>query len=111
MSMPVVQDITIKQGTTFELEIEVLDSGGDPEDLTGYTGQMQIRATDSPDDDTILATANVSINAGVVLAVIGPSETEDAEWVCGVYDLIITNGSRVLPIAEGTARLTRRITR
>ena len=45
---------TIEQGTTLSFELQYKDSNGDPIDLTGYEGAMQIRSTYSGSGETFL---------------------------------------------------------
>ena len=43
-----IYNLSIEQGATFDLEIRYKDANGDPVDLTGYSGRLQIRqSTDS----------------------------------------------------------------
>lgn len=99
-------DVEVERGITFELAIEEMDEDGvTPRDLTGYTGAMVVRP--DVDSDTILATATVTLDTGLVTATIADDVTADYEWRVGVYDLWITNGSRTEGVATGTARLRR----
>lgn len=43
--MPVRQDLTIRQGTTWQQVFTKLDADGDPVDLTGYTARMHVAET------------------------------------------------------------------
>lgn len=106
------QDIWLAQGRTFELAVEVLDEDGDPRtDLAGWTGAMQVRASQSS-TATLLATATVSINTstGVVTATIAAADTASAAWRVGWYDLYIASGATKEDLAYGDARLRRTVT-
>lgn len=104
-------DIEVEQRATFELPIDCVDTEGATRDLTGYTGEMQIRTSRST-SGTLLGTATVTIEAatGRVLATIPMGTTALYDWHSGVYDLFITNGTRRDKLATGTAKLIRAIT-
>lgn len=107
--MPAVeQDIVVEQARTFELSVQVLDPDGvNPRtDLAGYTGAMQVRTARSTTAD-LLAEADVTIDAltGIVTATIDHTTTASYTWRSGVYDLYITNGTRVEPLTYGDVKL------
>lgn len=109
----VVRDVELEQGATFELAVDCFEEDGTTPrtDLSGYSGSMQIRETvDSAD---VLATATVTVDddAGVVLATIPHATTAAVTWRAGVYDLEITNGTRVERLARGRVKVTRNVTR
>jgi len=114
----VVTNIEIRTYSTFTLRIQCVevDPTGNTDqveirDLTGWTGAMQVRATEDATD--ILATAVVDVDAanGVVTATIDADTTAGYAWRSGVYDLVITDGDEVEPLASGVARCTRGVTR
>ncbi len=51
---------TIEQGSTFQLNLQYRDSNGNPVDLTGYYGKMQIRP--SVTSNTVYLTLSSSLN-------------------------------------------------
>lgn len=103
------QDIVVED--SFELVIELDDDNGDPRNLTGYTGAMQIRASRDDPTSTLLATATVTIDAddGIVTVTIG--DTSAMTWIAGYYDVVIEDGDgppeRIL---EGKATLRQGVT-
>lgn len=103
-------DISVEQHSTFELAVDVVNDNGDPVDLTGYTGSMQIRASYDATDVLAAATVTILADAGRVTAVIDAATTGAGTWVGAVYDLIITNTTRTERIVEGNARLSRSVT-
>lgn len=114
----IVTNIEIRTRSTFRLPVLCMevDPTGETDqlevrDLTGWTGAMQVRATE--DDDTVLAEAAVEVDAvnGIVTAVIDATDTAGYVWRSGVYDLVITDGDEVEPLASGVARCTRGVTR
>lgn len=110
----VIYDIVADQGGTVELPILVTEDG-ESVDLTGYTGQMQVRSSYA-DDATLLVAGTVTIDAGagLVTGTILGADTEDATWRSGVYDLRIINGSDpddIEYVARGSIRLRPTVTR
>lgn len=100
------EDIIIEAGATFEKTVLVLDGGGSPRDLSGWTGELVIR--DSVDDAEVLAEAEVTCGSdGVVTATIGADITVEMDWFAGEYDLTIASGVRVEPVMGGRAVLRR----
>lgn len=109
------QDITVEQGATFELAVYVKKNGV-VLDVTGYTGNMQIR--DKPADEVgsiILATGNVSIvdgPGGLVMVTISADTTQGYTWTKGIYDVEIRSGSGIVyRVAKGNAFLDREVSR
>jgi hypothetical protein len=114
----IVSNIEIRTYSTFRLPVlcmEVDPTGTTDQlqarDLTGWTGAMQVRATE--DDATVLAEAAVEVDVvnSIVTAVIDADTTALYVWRSGVYDLIITDGDEVDPLVTGVARCTRGVTR
>src|SRR5690349_9347393 len=108
----VKQDVTIEQGGTFTLSVQVLDSGGvNPRtDLTGWSGEIVIR-TDRDPLSTLLATGPVVVDVatGVATATIPAATTytlDDTHFAGGAqYDMAIDDGgnpAEVIPLAWGT---------
>ena len=51
---------TVEQGATLNFEIQYTDANGNPIDLTGYSGLMQIRSNYSGSGTTYLSFPSVS---------------------------------------------------
>jgi hypothetical protein len=66
MSYPVRYRIKARQGDTCTVTFFLKDGDGEPQDLTGYTGRMQVRQT--PDAKNVLLDATEFISIG------GPDE-------------------------------------
>ena len=122
----------IEQGSTFNLNVQYLDSNGVPVDLTGFYGKMQIRPAKS--SDTIYLTLSSSLNSdgtglnfsgsngatpltsgsiGIYIASCTSSAlTFDGE---AYYDLEIYSGSAPCPytvrLIEGQVQLSKEVTR
>ena len=118
---------TIEQGSTLSFELQYRDGSGDPINLTGYSGRMQLRET--VDSSTVLialsssraadgtglnfsgsndATPPTSGSIGVFISAASSSALSFNE---AVYDLEIVSGSVVTRILEGKVRLSREVTR
>lgn len=123
---------TIEQGSTFQLNLQYKDSNGDPIDLTGYYGRMQIRPSVS--SDTVYLTLSSSLNPdGTGLNFSGSTNDQPASsGSIGIYiasctssllsfdgqayyDLEIYSGSSACPytvrLIEGQITLSKEVTR
>lgn len=113
-----MNDIKITEGATFYESWEAVDQNGLPVDLTGYTGLMQIRATqNAPQLLLECTTANgriiITENKVVVTCPVDQLTTLfSAPITRGVYDLFLTapNGF-VTPAFFGNAILKRAVSR
>ena len=110
-------DIFIEQGTTWEHSLMLQDSNGASINLTGYTAQMQIRASFSAANPLITLTntnGRITITqlTGSIDLLLQASETTDLNFSNAVYDLIITSpAGRVTRLLQGTAILNFDVTR
>jgi len=123
---------TIEQGATFQLSLQYKDSNGDPVDLTGYSGRMQIRPTVA--SSTVYLTLSSSLNPdGTGLNFSGSNNDQPlSSGSIGVYiaactssaltfdgtayyDLEIYSGSVPCPytvrLIEGQVQLSKEVTR
>lgn len=98
-------------GGTVRVTVDVTEDDGSPADLTGYTGEMQVRAARERDAE-LLATGTVTITAatGRVVGTLAASVTEVATWRVGHYDIRIENAPLVEYVARGTIKLTETVT-
>jgi len=115
----------IEQGATLDFEIQYKDSNGNPIDLTGYTGAMQIRSSYSGSGTTYLTFTSS-------LADLTPAKTSGSVFLCfagsigiyagwaatdaltftdqAYYDLEITSGSIRTRILEGRISISKQVT-
>lgn len=125
---------TIEQGSTLSFELQYKDSNGDPIDLTGYEGAMQIRSTYSGSGETFLTLtsslgdsysklpsnsflsfsgSNLStpLTSGSIGIYAGFQAT-DALTFGGqaFYDIELTSGSIRTRILEGRVQLAQQVT-
>jgi hypothetical protein len=125
---------TIEQGSTLNLELQYKDSAGDPIDLAGYEGAMQIRSTYSGSGTTYLTlTSSLSdtyskTSGSAFLSFSGSSlDTPTASGSIGIYagwavtetltftgsayyDLEIISGSEKIRLLEGQVQLSKQVT-
>lgn len=119
-------NITINQGSTYQLMITLTDSGGTAINLTGYTFRGQIR--DSTSSDTIRASFSFTIQTqsgatlGQVLAYIPAADTANIpvddndsptrKLKRMIYDIESVDGSgTVTRWLEGSAYISPEVTR
>lgn len=109
-------DFELVQGATFSKTLTYKDSSGDPVDLTGYTGRLQIRTTkDAASAELELTTENGGMTlggtAGTIALLVSAATTGSASYTGGVYDLELVNGSTVTRLLEGNFPLNKEVTR
>jgi len=124
---------TIEQGTTLDFEIQYKDSNGNPINLTGYTGKMQIRSTYSGSGDTYLTfssslgdtynkTSGSSFlsfsgsnlttppTSGSIGIYAGWQATNNLNFSTAFYDIEITKGNNKTRVLEGKIQLSKQVT-
>jgi hypothetical protein len=104
-------NIIIDQGTTFSTVINLTDDNGDAINLTGYTGDAEMRK-----HYTSSNSQSFSISLGGTLGTVTLSltATQTANLTPGryVYDVEVTSGSNVVSrIVEGIVTVTPEVTR
>lgn len=108
-------DIEIEQGATFELVFIYQDEAGNPFDLTGMTGRMQLRRQFKSEEVIIsLTTENGRIAfdhyAGKITLKIPATDTAPLTG-SGVYDLELIDGATVNRLLEGSFNVCAEVTR
>ena len=90
----VTWDITLYKGRDFQMPVYFRDINNDPIDLTGWTGQAQIRETAKPDSPLIMdLTVTVADAAlGKVLVTGDKADTKVCQGV-GRWDLVMINAT------------------
>jgi len=125
---------TIEQGSTLNLELQYKDSAGDPIDLAGYEGAMQIRSTYSGSGTTYLtltsslgdtytkasgsaflsfsgSSLDKPTTSGSIGIYAGWDVTEALTFTApAYYDLEIISGSEKIRLLEGQVQLSRQVT-
>lgn len=106
-------DITIEQGSDFQLVVTVV---GGPVSMTGYTGKMQIRpGKGSAELRYDVATSAITVDSTnrQVVVDLPWTETNGFSWDSGMYDLVIVSSDQadVWRVAEGKAIVDHSVTK
>jgi len=109
-------DFVIEQGATFRYRL-IIQQGGVPADLTGYTVRMQVRRSYKVEQLLLeLTEANgrltLTPEEGRIDMLITAEDTEELTFKDGVYDMEIESvGGQVTRILQGIVTLSPEITR
>jgi hypothetical protein len=111
--MATIQNLTIEQGTTFEVVFTVNTSSGVPEDLTGAVARCQMRRSYGAVTSTELTTTILSPETnGEVKITLTAVQTAAIKPRRYVYDLIVTKAnSEVVRVVEGIVTVSPGVTR
>jgi len=104
-------NIIIDQGTTFSTVINYTDDNGDARDLTGYTGDAEMRKHYTSSNSQSFSVSLGGANGTVTLSL---TSAQTANLVAGryVYDVEVTSGANVVSrIVEGIVTVTPEVTR
>lgn len=128
-----IYNFIIEQGTTVNFRIDYRDSEGNPVDLTGYEGRMQIR--NAPGGSTLyssitstLGTCGTGLNftptvngaiypttSGSIGIYISAASSSLFSFDKAFYDLEIVSGSgaceKVVRLLQGRIKLSKEVTR
>lgn len=104
-----VYNVEIGQGGSMTVVVEVLEADGTASDLTGFTGEMQIRT--GYDSDIVLATGDVEIDDNMVTGFVAADDLDAEPWSAAFYDMRIVDGDDVEYLVRGTVRRFQTVTR
>ncbi|MBI33139.1 MAG: hypothetical protein CMD98_04615 [Gammaproteobacteria bacterium] len=110
--MAIYSNITIDQGSDFELEIDVADATGNSANLTGYTVAGQIRKSYSSSTATDLTCTFVNAAQGTVKIALTNAVTNAMKAGRYVYDVEVNHTATSVKtrIVEGQAEITPGVT-
>lgn len=104
-------NIIIDQGTTFSTIINLTDDNGDPINLTGYTGDAEMRKHYTSSNSQSFS-INLGGTSGTVTLSLTSAQTANLTPGRYVYDVEVTSGANVVSrIVEGIVTVTPEVTR
>lgn len=111
--------ITIEQGSVYNPVYNWKDDDGNPIDITGWTGKMQIRESKDKNSTLVFTCSttngNFTINgaSGEFRPKILASETEDFDFGWAYYDIELTppsGSANTKRVAQGPVELDKQVT-
>lgn len=108
--MAIKSNLTVDQGANFLYNVYLIDANGTAIDVSGYTGNCQIRKTYT---STTYNTMNVAITgaSGLVSLTMNSTVTANLTSTRYVYDLELSSNNVVSRILEGTITVSPQVTR
>jgi hypothetical protein len=108
--MAIKSNLTVDQGANFLYNVYLIDANGTAIDISGYTGNCQIRKTYT---STTYNTMNVAITgaSGLVSLTMNSTVTANLTSTRYVYDLELSSNNVVSRILEGTITVSPQVTR
>ena len=108
--MAIKSNLTVDQGANFLYNVYLIDANGTAIDISGYTGNCQIRKTYT---STTYNTMNVAVTgaSGLVSLTMNSTVTANLTSTRYVYDLELTSNNVVSRILEGTITVSPQVTR
>jgi len=108
--MAIKTNLTVDQGATFVYNIYLIDVDGNPFDITGYSGNSQIRKTYT---STSYTTMNVAITGASGLITLSMNSVTTANLASSryVYDLELSSNNVTSRIVEGYVTVNPGVTR
>jgi hypothetical protein len=104
-------NIIVDQGTTFSTIINLTDDNGDPINLTGYTGDAEMRKHYTSSNSQSFS-VNLGGTSGTVTLSLTATQTANLTPGRYVYDVEVTSGANVVSrIVEGIVTVTPEVTR
>lgn len=110
MSAAAKVNLDIDQGATFYYRVNLLDTGGNALNLTGYTGNAQVRSSYSS-NSAVPMVVTITGNTGVVELTMNAATTNTLTRNRYVYDLELTYSGIVARIMEGVVSVSPGVTR
>lgn len=109
--MAIISNLTIDQGSTFSVDIDVTDADGDALNLTNFTVQGQMRKTYTSSTATTFVSEITNATGGVVTISLTAATTNALKAGRYVYDVEITSPASVVTrIVEGQVEVTPGVT-
>ena len=108
--MAIKSNLTVDQGANFLYNVYLIDANGTSIDISGYTGNCQIRKTYT---STTYNTMNVAVTgaSGLISLTMNSTVTANLTSTRYVYDLELSSNNVVSRILEGTITVSPQVTR
>lgn len=110
MSIAAKINLDVDQGATFYYRVNLFDTGGAPFNLTGYTGNAQIRPSYTSNSSTAMV-VTVTGNTGLVELTMNAAVTSTLSRNRYLYDVELNNNGTVTRIMEGVVTVSLNVTR
>lgn len=108
--MSIKTNLLVDQGANFVYKVYLIDSSGNPFDISSYTANAQIRKTyTSSTYNTI--DVDVGGNNGILTLTMNATVTANLAYNRYVYDLEITSNNVISRIMEGFVTVNPNVTR
>lgn len=112
--MAEVKNLFIDQGTSFSVDVDIVDDDGLPFDLTGYSSRSKFKKTYNSSNSVTITTALFS-NSTVSKITLSMTASQTANVAAGryVYDaeIFITGPDVCHRVVEGTITILPEVTR
>jgi len=112
--MAAIANLTLDQGATFNSDVTVKDSNGNPFDLTGYTASAKMAKgyASTKTRTSITCTVAAGATTGVITLSLTADQTSNLEEGRYVYDLEIlqTSSSTITRVIEGIITVRPQVT-
>jgi hypothetical protein len=105
--LPAAVDLGLYQGDDFSMTLTVVDTAGNPIDISAGTVRAQIRA--SRTSTTVAGTFAASISGNVVTLALSAAASTTLPQLC-VWDCVLTEAAVVTTLAGGRLELMSRVT-
>jgi hypothetical protein len=108
--MAIKTNLTVDQGANFVYNIYLIDSDGNPFNISGYSGNAQIRKTYTSSSYTTM-NVNIAGSNGIITLSMNSTTTANLSNTRYVYDLELSNNNVVSRIVEGIVTVNLGVTR
>jgi hypothetical protein len=110
--MATSRNLTIDQGSTYSISIELSDALGNSLDLSGYTIRAQLRKSYGSNTFTeFTSSSGINPENGVITLSLTSEQTGALRPGRYVYDIEIENEDEVTRVLEGIITVTPEVTR
>jgi len=107
--MAIKTNLTVDQGANFVYNIYLIDSDGNPFNISGYSGNAQIRKTYTSSSYTTM-NVNIAGSNGIITLSMNSTTTANLSNTRYVYDLELSSNNVVSRIVEGIVTVNLGVT-